>query len=112
MERHNPFWRNTRTEKHFADPVSDPPPTPAPVPNKLTCEFCGCELSKNGDVLRRGEAATKFLKHDDVIAEKDREIARLNSELADVKRERDALAASQASSGGSSSGHRPGARIT
>jgi hypothetical protein len=38
------------------------PPVPAPArPRKVVCEFCECELSPAGEVLRRGEKARVYL---------------------------------------------------
>lgn len=111
----NRFWRNTRTEKHRPDPPTDPlntdtPPAPPPASErKCVCEFCGCQLTPRGEVLRMGEAAKNFRKHEEIVERKDKEIANLNRELAEVKQERDALKAS--SGGGTSTGHRPGSRI-
>ena len=50
------------------------------------CEFCECQLSHKGEVLRRGAAATRYL-------EMDRKIEQIQNELAAVKKDRDELAA-------------------
>lgn len=107
----NRFWRNTRTEKHYPDPLDTGlPPAPVPAPaKKIVCEFCGCQLSPAGEVMRMGEEAKKYRDHGEVVVAKDKEIARLNADLIEVRRERDAL---KASGEGSASGHRPGARVT
>ena len=102
MEKTNRFWRNTRTEKHHpdADPLDTaPPPAPAPAasPKNCVCEFCHCQLTPRGEIIRMGDVAREYRKHDEAIEAKDKEIRRLESELATVKTERDAL-----KSGGSS----------
>lgn len=114
VRRKNPFWRNTRLEKHENDPLdtNPPPPPPAPgQPSELVCRACDCRLARSGAVLDTGERYKKFLKSEQIIEEKEREISRLNTELIAVKSERDALKAAQGSGSGASSGHRPGGRI-
>jgi len=103
MLRFNPFWRNTRLEKHRAagdPPASDPlntddPPRPAtPViqpGRKIVCEFCGCQVTPQGEVMRMGDKAKEFRDHENVVLKKDREIERLNTELAAVRQELEAL---------------------
>lgn len=75
------------------DPLSTDPPVVLPEPSnrKCVCEFCGCQLTPRGEVLRMGEAAKNFRKHEEIVERKDKEIAKLNEELAAVKAERDAL---------------------
>jgi hypothetical protein len=95
------------------DPLStDPPvrpPTPPDGPRVTICQACGCELARNGEILSTGEKYKKFLKHEQTLDEKDREISKLQSELAESKRELDAL---KQSSGGTRQGYRPGSRIS
>jgi hypothetical protein len=109
----NPFWRNTKTEKHHqADPLNTDPPSAVPAgPKEIICTACGCKLARNGEVISTGENYKKFLKHETTVEEKDREISRINTELAEVKRERDALKAAAQGSGSGPSSHRPGARV-
>lgn len=46
------------------------PPVAVPrASTSVTCEFCGCVLAPNGDVLKRGEEATRFQKLDDRVAD-------------------------------------------
>lgn len=75
------------------DPLNTDPPENLPEPSnrKCVCEFCGCQLTPRGEVLRMGEAAKNYRKHDEVVEKKDKEIARLTEELATVTRERDTL---------------------
>jgi hypothetical protein len=110
----NPFWRNTRTEKHHPDdPLNtDPPSTPsAPAPPRdIVCGACGCKIARSGEILKTGETYKQFLKHEQTIESKDREIASLTAEVVALKQEVSTLKA-QSSGGGSASGHRPGGRI-
>lgn len=116
--RSNPFWRNTRTEKHHADgdPLNtDPPAAPPaapPGPKKLVCEFCECQLAPSGEVLRMGEAAKNYRKLGETIEAKDKEIRRLEGELQTVKTERDALKASANGGGSANTHHKAGQRVT
>jgi hypothetical protein len=107
----NRFWRNTRLEKHFPDdPLNtDPPATPPAQPREIVCAACGCKIARSGEILSTGETYKKFLKHEQTIEGKDREISALNAELTRVKEEVTALNAKLGA--GSSSGHRPGNRI-
>ena len=87
----NPFWRNTRTEKHHpdGDPLSTDPPVNNPNPpvarRGCTCEYCGSTLAPSGEVLRMGDKAKEFRRHEDIVDAKDKEITRLNAEIADLK---------------------------
>jgi len=88
------FWRNTRTEKHHPDPPElspDPPPIP-PVPLRTgkgcVCEFCGCRLTADGEIIKMGETAKAFRKHEEEIEalkktadEQTKEIAALKAKL-------------------------------
>jgi hypothetical protein len=65
MQRLNPFWRNTRTEKHHPDPLDPPTPPTPPTPEvrssrSCTCGFCDAVLAPNGDVLRMGARSKKL----------------------------------------------------
>lgn len=109
----NPFWRNTRTEKHRPDPPvndplnTDPPRSPAPdVRRKCVCEFCECKLTPQGEIIEMGEKAKRFRNHDNVLEGKDREITRLSAEIAALKVENEQLKGSGRSS------HRLGAKVT
>jgi hypothetical protein len=95
------------------DPLNTDPPTP-PVPpreeKKCICEFCGCQLTPRGEVLRMGEAAKGFRKHEEIVEERDREISRLTALETALRQEIADLKKSAASSGGSAS-FRPGAFV-
>jgi len=108
----NRFWRNTRTEKHRPDdPLGTDPPRndPPSGPRDITCGACGCKIARSGEILKTGETYKAFLKHEQTIEEKDREIARLAAEVAEEKRKNEALRAAQGSGGSAS--HRPGNRV-
>lgn len=108
----NRFWRNTRFEKHRPDDplATDPPRNDPPAgPRDITCGACGCKIARSGEILKTGDAYKSFLKHEQTIEEKDREIARLTAELAEEKRKLEALRAASSSGGGAS--HGPGKRV-
>jgi|SRR5208283_3925432 len=77
-------------------------------PREIVCQGCGCKLARNGDVLAVGEQHKKNLKHEDTLEKKDAEIARLQGELGEVKRQLDEL---KGSGSGASKTHRPGSRV-
>lgn len=109
--RSNPFWRNTRLEKHENDPLNtDPPAVPATAvpPRDITCGACGCKIARSGEILKTGETYKQFLKHEQTIEAKDREIAALTAKVAELTAENTAL---KSSGGDRASGHRPGGRI-
>ena len=84
------------------DPLNtDTPATPIPSRERrgCVCEFCECTLAPSGEVLKMGDAAKIFRKHEEIVEKKDNEITRLTAELAEAKRERDALKAASDSSG-------------
>jgi hypothetical protein len=77
----------------MADDLLPPntPPAPAPDPpasprsRRILCEFCGCELDPNGNVLRRGESARAYLDLEDEnkrLQEKVDTLQAANTELA------------------------------
>lgn len=67
-----------------------PAPEPiAPAPRESdvyrTCDFCGCKLTKRGEVMQLGEKAREFQKHDQAIEDRNARIAALESETRDLK---------------------------
>lgn len=93
------FWRNTRTEKHHPDaPELTPDPAPVPpVPPRTgrgcTCEFCGCRLTPDGEIIKMGDTAKAFRKHEDEIEalkktadEQTKEIAALKAKVPPVQK--------------------------
>jgi hypothetical protein len=113
MDNWNKFWRNTRTEKHRPDdPLNTDPPTPPPAqPRDIICGACGCKIARSGEILKTGDAYKGFLKHEQTIEAKDREIAALTAETTALKQEISTLKAQMSSGGSSASGHRPGGRV-
>jgi hypothetical protein len=76
------------------DPLNtDPPQPPVQGPRETICGACGCRIARNGEILSTGETYKRFLKHEVTIEEKDREIARMASEIASLKDELTALRA-------------------
>lgn len=69
------------------DPLDTAPPAapPSPARRQCTCEFCGCYLAPSGEVLRMGDKAKEFRRHEDIVDAKDKEIARLGAEITDLK---------------------------
>lgn len=82
------------------DPLDTAPaPAPAPAPaarRQCTCEYCGCQLAPSGEVIRMGDKAKEFRRHEDIVDAKDKEISRLNAEIADLKAKLQAAQASPA----------------
>jgi hypothetical protein len=70
------------------DPIpTEPPPTP-PTPARrtaVTCEFCRCQLTASGEVLRMSTEAKAFREAADDLATANAEITELEAELTDVK---------------------------
>lgn len=86
------------------------PPAPVREGRKLTCVFCDCVMTADGqDIYHLGERAKKFQKHEETITKKDEEIARLNAKIAEQQQQIDALKGSGESR---SASHRPGGRVT
>jgi hypothetical protein len=92
------------------DPLNtDPQSTPPSGPRDTICGACGCKIARSGEILATGETYKKFLKHEQTIEAKDREIEKLNAEITRLNSEMAALKASMGE--GRASGHRPGSRI-
>ena len=64
----------------------------------LTCDFCECKLTKRGEVYQMSPKSKAFRdadeSHEKAIAQRDEEIARLNSDVAAKDREITALKSS------------------
>lgn len=94
----NPFWRNTRTEKHHPDPLDtggNPPAPPASDPPEtayVLCGFCKCELTKGdkkhvgGDIVRMSDDARAYRDQKERWAtdktEFERQIAELRQQVS------------------------------
>jgi uncharacterized protein (DUF305 family) len=66
------------------------PPVAAPASQKVCCEFCECQLTPHGEIVRMGERAKKFRKHEEeieklnaMISSQQSEISQLNARLAE-----------------------------
>lgn len=79
-------------------------------PREFVCGACGCKLARNGEILATGDTYKKFLKHDQILEEKDREISSLQAENNRLKE--DLTKATERGSGGGSVRHRPGNRVS
>lgn len=59
------------------------------TPTKITCDFCGCQLTPAGDVLKMGDEAKRLRnlqdRTDEAAALKDAEIARLKARIIDLE---------------------------
>lgn len=89
-------------------PANRPDPNPPISRRGCTCEFCDCQLAPSGEVLRMGDKAKNFRRHEEVVEKKDAEISRLQAEITDLKAK---LQAAQGSSGSGSSGSRSVGRL-
>lgn len=58
---------------------------------KIVCEFCGCQVTPSGEIIRMGETAKQFRKHEEIVEKKEKEIARLTDELTEAKKKLSAL---------------------
>lgn len=94
------------------DPLDTNPPATSPAqPRDIVCGACGCKIARSGEILRTGETYKSFLKHEQTIEGKDREIAALAAEVTALKNEVSTLKQAQGSGGSGGSSHRPGGRI-
>jgi flagellin-like hook-associated protein FlgL len=66
-------------------PPNDPAPTPTPTrTNRITCDFCGCQLAANGDVLRMSDEAKALQKASHKLDELRAELASVQAQLAEA----------------------------
>ena len=70
------------------DPILNPPPTP-PEPERLkkSCEFCGCSLAANGDVLRMSDTAKEYKRQEGALRDASEELTKVQGELAAARTE-------------------------
>jgi hypothetical protein len=79
------------------DELPDPPPPPSPrVPGSYTvCEFCRCEVTRNGEVIKMSETARTYRdaseSHKKATQVLDEQIAELRSQLSVKEAELSAL---------------------
>ena len=72
----------------FQNPTDILPPQNAPapaVPGRLRCEYCECQLTSHGEIIRFSEKAKGFRDHEDQIVKRDKRIAELEAECAEHK---------------------------
>jgi hypothetical protein len=79
------------------DPNTPPPPDKKP---KLVCEFCSCQLTPVGDVLRMSDAAREYAKQTEQIRTLKAQLDQARSDADTFKRERDEANARLAQSSG------------
>lgn len=75
---------------------ADPPSAPAPRARRtqlIECEFCGCGLTPEGEVLRRGDVARRYLDLDAELKEAQFQLKETADALAAVREELAALKA-------------------
>jgi ribosomal protein L29 len=92
----------------MSDPAIDilPPATPAALPtvdrptpprsgerDRLVCEFCECQLTPSGEIIRYSERGKKFRDLTFTVAERDRKLGELEGELTRLRAENAALLA-------------------
>ena len=75
------------------------PPTP-PGKTKLVCEFCACQLTPVGDVLRMSDTAREFAKQTEQIRNLKAQLDQARADADTFKRERDEANARVAAAGG------------
>ena len=66
-----------------------PPAPPAPGKAKLVCEFCSCQLTPVGDVLRMSDQAREFSKLAEQVRNLKAQLDQARSDADTFKRERD-----------------------
>ena len=75
------------------------PPTTTPRGAKLVCEFCSCQLTPVGDVLRMSDSAREYAKQAEQIKTLKAQLDQARSDADTFKRERDEANARLAASG-------------
>jgi len=69
-------------------PPNDPAPTPPAPPtrtNRVTCDFCGCQLAANGDVLRMSDEAKAMQKASHNLSEVKAELSTVQGKLTEAE---------------------------
>lgn len=62
--------------------VVDPPAGPTERRKRCTCEYCGCTLTADGEIIKLGDDARKFRDQEDEIKRLNRELATAREKLA------------------------------
>lgn len=71
------------------DPLNTetPPVTPPAADRRgCVCEFCGCQLTPRGEIIRMGQMAKDTRKHEEVVEGLNKDIRRLEAELTETKK--------------------------
>lgn len=71
-------------DPNLPTPEPPAPEPPAPRSPKLVCEFCSCQLTPAGDVLRMSDAAREYARQADVLRDARRDVSAAESKLAEV----------------------------
>jgi hypothetical protein len=93
----NIFWRNTKTEKHRADEILEPPPGKRERENDddetprrgktIKCEFCECKLSASGERISLSDRARHLRALDEDYKKDNAEVKALTEENASLKKQ-------------------------
>jgi hypothetical protein len=72
------------------DPSPDPGPRPSPpsrlISGTITCEHCGCKITRaDGEIVTMGDAAKKWRRSDERIDALQAELERVQAELTTEK---------------------------
>lgn len=82
-------------------PVGDPAPAPSPVRDaRPVCEFCECQLTARGEVLKFSDKAKRYREHDTAVEKLHAKIADLETELRETKAKLAALTPADGNSAG------------
>lgn len=79
------------------DPILDPSGDP-PTGRKKTCEFCGCQLSQEGEIVRMGEQARKYEKLSRDLSDAEEKINLLNTTVEEQRKKIAELSAAHSES--------------
>lgn len=63
------------------------------APRQVTCEFCGCKLTRHGEIVKLGEDAKRMRKAEQTIEELTEQAGRLQSAGEAYQREAETLRA-------------------
>jgi predicted RNase H-like nuclease (RuvC/YqgF family) len=73
---------------------STPPGNPERerFPNKVTCEFCECELGRSGEYKQLSDTAKRYRKLKDENEKLEQDLTKVRQECEELKRKLEALA--------------------
>lgn len=58
---------------------------PTPRAKNVTCGFCGCTLAADGGIVKTSEYQQKLLRSEDKLADANREVEKLLSQITELK---------------------------